>query len=377
MRTAGQRFHQKEHHARHQRKGQALHVRLDFGTFGCLKERHDPQSNPHGKRIERSDIRIIPFTRLKRRLVEVHHNGQSCHQEQQAHNGSALRVSERLESQSHQTQDQRHIKEVIQPSVVLHVLGERTAIPQTLGINEIDATQPIAVHEIAVTLNVILLADEIPEEVSEIHPPHLVIREEPQILPLRRDEIFKRVVESTFCLQGFPNVVLTSGLVRPLSQSTQVVFLRLLLASQALHVTLPRGQASFKLAEHQRGHTCPLLTVGQHRPVHLTRFWISDQQVVFALQFKVGAKTLVVIRKQPTHHPLEFPLRHACPEDVTFQVSQKLRASHRHVGQWARVQRGRVETLVVAPLLVLPDMRSRGAVHAREHHGEGRVVVGL
>ena len=311
MGSAGQRFHQKEHHACHQGKGQTLHVRLDFGTLGRLIKRHDSQADPHGKGIEGTDVRIIPFTRLQRRLVEIHNDGNARHQKQQAHDRSALGVSEGLEGQSYQPKDQRQVIEVVQSSVVLHVLRQRPAISKTLSVDEIQTTQPISIHEVAVTLNVILFANEIPKEVPEVHPTHLVIREKPQVLTLRWDEFFEGVVQTAFSLQRLPNVVLVSRLVCTLGQPSQIVLLCLLLSGQPLHVALACRQSSFKLAEHQCGHTCPLLAVAQNRSIHLTRLRISHQHVVFALKFKVGAKTLVVIGKQPPHHALKFLLRHA------------------------------------------------------------------
>ena len=73
---------------------------------------------------------------------------------------------------------------MIQSAVVLHFLGEGIPISESFGINEVDPAKPIAVHEIPMALDIILLADVIPKEVPEVHPTDLVIRKEPQILSL-------------------------------------------------------------------------------------------------------------------------------------------------------------------------------------------------
>ena len=104
------RFHEVENQARRQRKQQCTAMLLHH-SWGSrhLNQGHDPQANPHREGIERTDVGVIPLTWLKRRLVQVHDNGNARHDKQHCHDRRSSRVSVRLEHQAHEAQDQRQV----------------------------------------------------------------------------------------------------------------------------------------------------------------------------------------------------------------------------------------------------------------------------
>ena len=200
-----------------------------------LNQGHDPQANPHREGIERTDVGVIPLTWLKRRLVQVHDNGNARHDKQHRHDRRSPRVSVRLEHQAHEAQDQRQVEELVQSPVLLHVAAQHVAVAQALGVDGVHPTQPVAIEEAPVALHVVLLPNEIPKEVAEVHPSHLVVGEEPQVLSLGGHQFFQHVVQPALGLQGPSNVLLVPGLVGHLGGAAQLLLERLLFALQSLH----------------------------------------------------------------------------------------------------------------------------------------------
>ena len=47
-------------------------------------------TNPDGKSVERTSIRIVTLTRLTRRLVQVEHDGYTGHEEEKEHHPELL-----------------------------------------------------------------------------------------------------------------------------------------------------------------------------------------------------------------------------------------------------------------------------------------------
>ena len=228
-------------------------MRLNFRLLRGLVQGHHTQTNPHRKGVERPHVGVVSFTRLQGGLVQVHHNGDAGHQEQHAHHRSALRVAERLERESDQPQNQRQVEEVVQALVVQGFLRQHVAVAEAFRVDETHAAEPVAVHERAVALHVVLLSNEVPEEVPEVHPPHLVVAEERQVLPLRGHQLLQGVVEPPFGLKRSADVILIPGLVRPLGQTAQGVFVRPLLLIQAAHVCRTVIKAGLQLVHEIRG----------------------------------------------------------------------------------------------------------------------------
>ena len=66
--------------------------------------------------------------------------------------------------------------------VVLDEAGKGILVAQALGVDGLDAADPVALGDPPMPLDVVLAAGEVPQEVAPVHPVHLVLEEEPQVL---------------------------------------------------------------------------------------------------------------------------------------------------------------------------------------------------
>ena len=53
--------------------------------FQSFIKRQYANSNPDGECVKRSCISVVTFARLQRRLIQINHNGKSCHEKQKKH----------------------------------------------------------------------------------------------------------------------------------------------------------------------------------------------------------------------------------------------------------------------------------------------------
>ena len=83
---------------------------------------------PDGVGIEGTSIGIVALTRLLGRLVQIDHNGQSRHDEQEEHHPELLdalaATSQHLPEQTDETQYERHTVEHIVAFVLLQLIGQ-------------------------------------------------------------------------------------------------------------------------------------------------------------------------------------------------------------------------------------------------------------
>ena len=141
------------------------------------------ESYPYRERIERSGIGIIPFTDLERRLVEVHHDGDACHEEHQEHQPAAALVPVKLEEKAQQAQEQRKEIIVVLALVFLEDEGCIGLVSQPRLVDEADTALPVAIEQVSrhLTVDLVLTTDEIPHEVAPVHPVQLIVEEECEI----------------------------------------------------------------------------------------------------------------------------------------------------------------------------------------------------
>ena len=143
---------------------------------------------PDGERIERAGIGIVALTRLQGCLVQVDHDGQTRHKEQEEHHpellDAFLSACHRLPEQSEQSEQQRQAVEHVVALVLLQVVGQVVLIAQSGVVYEGNATNPVAMLSFAVTLNVVLSSCKVPHEVAPVHEVALVADEEAQVVPL-------------------------------------------------------------------------------------------------------------------------------------------------------------------------------------------------
>ena len=148
----------------------------------------DGKAYPNREGVERTGICIIPLPDLIRRLVEVYDYGDSGEEEEQeGHPGAPLVLSELVE-EPNQAQEQR--QEVI--VVLAFVLAEYGRGIPLVSEPELvygpDAALPVTVEYLAWgrAVYVVLSSDEVPHEVSPVHPVHLEVEEEPEVRPESR-----------------------------------------------------------------------------------------------------------------------------------------------------------------------------------------------
>ena len=143
------------------------------------------QSAPNSKRIEGTSVSIVTLTRLSRCLVEVEHDGQPRHEEEEEHHPellNALLSFESLPEETEQTEDERHAVEHIVPLVLSQIRRKFALVTQHGVVDERETGNPVAMFEFTVTLDVVLTSCEVPQEITPVHEVHLIRHEEFQVL---------------------------------------------------------------------------------------------------------------------------------------------------------------------------------------------------
>ena len=122
-------------------------------------------------------------------LVEVEHDGDTCHEEQEEYYPELLDttlVAVSLPEESDQSENQRQTVEYIVPFVVLEILRKQFLVTYKYVIYERDTGDPVAVFYLPATLYVILPSGKVPHEITPVHEVQLVGEEEFDIFPLGR-----------------------------------------------------------------------------------------------------------------------------------------------------------------------------------------------
>ena len=96
-------------------------------------------------------------------------------------------------------------------------------------------------------LEIVLAAGEIPQEVPEVHPSHLVIHEKPQVLPHGRFEISLNTIEHPLVLANRPDVFSRSGAVRFSGCHPNLCFQLIALTFQLRHIAFATRQSRFQI----------------------------------------------------------------------------------------------------------------------------------
>ena len=174
----------------------ALNVFLVFLLEGPHHEA--PQSgnthaDPNAERIERTGVGIVSLTRLVGGLVQVEHDGDTRHEEQEEYHPELLDAATAavgLPQQSDDTHEQRqHVEHVVSLVALAQVIGQQALVAQAGIVDERDARNPVAVGDFAHALEVVLATGKVPHEVAPVHVIQLVIYKEAQVLHHRRLEL--------------------------------------------------------------------------------------------------------------------------------------------------------------------------------------------
>jgi len=88
--------------------------------------------------------------------------------------------------------------------VVLHIVRSIRLVSQAWLIDETDSRFPVAEKLLVrhLTMEIILASCEVPEEISPIHPVHLIIEEKSEVISKRRH--YKPILPSIVCLVRHP-----------------------------------------------------------------------------------------------------------------------------------------------------------------------------
>ena len=187
--------HQKAEHADDGGECHAVHPHTLAKEVveGC-----DTHAAPDSEGVERAGISIVALTRLYRCLVQIDDDRQTCHEEQEEDDPEltdAAAAAERLPEESNKSEDKRQTVEhvvsfvaggVLHGIVSLQILRQLRLVTEPGVVDERDARDPVAMLELAVALDIILTASEVPHEVTPVHEVALVREEEPEVLNLCR-----------------------------------------------------------------------------------------------------------------------------------------------------------------------------------------------
>ena len=163
------------HHAGHQpdaeSRGDDRAGGLHALALQLLEEPVDGQhaeTNPHREGVERRGEGVVTLTRLESVHVQVDGDGKARHREEHEHHEGVLAVVLRLEDEAHKTQQQRQ-QVVFVVRRTLHGGGHVFQVANHRVVDDADAGNPVAVLVVAVALDVILSAREIPHEITPVH----------------------------------------------------------------------------------------------------------------------------------------------------------------------------------------------------------------
>ena len=157
-------------------------------------EQQLPQSghahaNPDGVGIERTGVGVVALTRLARSLVQVEHDGDTGHEEQEEHHPELLDAALAAIGLPQQTddaqQERQHVEHVVALVTLAIVVGQQALVAQARIVNQGDARYPVTLGDFAHALAVVLATGEVPHEVAPVHVVELIVDEERHVLEER------------------------------------------------------------------------------------------------------------------------------------------------------------------------------------------------
>ena len=179
-----------------------------------LRQSGHAHADPDGKGIERACIGIVAFAGLHGRLVQVEHDGDAGHEEQEEHYPELLDAPASpvgLPDEADDAKQQWQAVEHVVALVFLELGGQVFLVADEPVVYEGDARYPVAVFNLPVSLDVVLPSGEVPHEVSPVHPVELVREEELDVLPLcgdvDHDHFATAIVRNLVALDIHPRLV--------------------------------------------------------------------------------------------------------------------------------------------------------------------------
>ncbi len=206
--TDSRSHHSRSHGARTELSGLFLggvYARLTVAgglcrTMLAAQSKHDqtPQayhshSHPDREGIERTGKGIVAFAGLSGSLIEIKHDGDTCHEEEEEHHPELLDASLRHESlpayADDAEQQREHIENVVTLVFAALVGRKQTLVAETRIVDKGYSRYPVAAVHLAVALYVVLSSGKVPHEVAPVHVIELIYEEEVEIFGHRGLEL--------------------------------------------------------------------------------------------------------------------------------------------------------------------------------------------
>ena len=154
------------------------------------RQAYHAESYPGGVGIERTDKRVVAFAALSRGLVEIQHDGYSCHEPQQENHPSlafAFAPAARLPSQAYQSEQQRNaVVEVVTLVVGAEFCRQQPLVAEPQIVDNGHSRQPVALGHLAVAVDVVLASDEVEHHIAPVHLAELIDGKVFDVVPIRR-----------------------------------------------------------------------------------------------------------------------------------------------------------------------------------------------
>ena len=161
-------------------------VHLLEEEFHQIEDSGDTHTHPDSECVERTGKSVVAFARLAWSLVEVEHDSDTCHEEQEENHPELLNsalVLVSLPEQTGDTEQKREHEEHIVPLVTFaEVAWQQRLVAESRVVDKRDTRNPVAVSDFAGTLDIVLPTHKIPHKVAPIHVIELVVEEESEVL---------------------------------------------------------------------------------------------------------------------------------------------------------------------------------------------------
>ena len=143
-------------------------------------------THPDAVGIERTRIGVVTLTGLARRLVQVEHDSDTGHEEQEEDHPELLDATTAtvgLPQQADDTHDERqHVEHIVALVALAQVVGQQALVTQARIVDKGVTRDPVAMGDFAHTLQVVLATGKVPHKVAPVHIVQLVVDKEAQVL---------------------------------------------------------------------------------------------------------------------------------------------------------------------------------------------------
>ena len=164
------RYRHEAEHRGHSRRHDTRHL----NPCQPIDDLENAEAYPDGESVERTGVGIVALARLKRVLIEIEHDGETRHEEEQHHDPEIPLMPPGVEEEACQAQQEREHEIGVVALVVLQAVGHERLVAEHPVVDDGNARNPVAMRKLAVALDVVLTAAEIPKEIAQVHEVDLI-----------------------------------------------------------------------------------------------------------------------------------------------------------------------------------------------------------